>query len=103
MSGFGSGSWWSGRPTTSACRPLDIRQLRRRDLLAPGLSFGWHWSQDDEAKIASQFRAKQRGQWKDAAATAGGGWLTLCPFTALTGWIVRGFMGIRGGKDSRDG
>ena len=60
-------------------------------------------SPDDEAKIESQFRAKQWGQWKDAALTAGGGWLALYLFTALMGWIVRGFMGIPGGKDSRDG
>lgn len=48
MGGFGSGSWQSGRPTTSVCRSLAIRQLRRRSLLVPGLSFGWYWSIDGE-------------------------------------------------------
>lgn len=28
--------------------PLDIRQLARRDLMKPGIWYGWHWSSDGE-------------------------------------------------------
>lgn len=81
MGGFGSGSWQSGRPTTSACRALDIRQLRRRSLLAPGLSFGWFWSIDGEPcgsigirtereQLVLSYRYQPSGlDWQDVNAT----------------------------------
>lgn len=51
MGGFGSGLWQRGRHTTSDMRKLDIRQLQRDGLLAPGQAFNWQWTINGE-KIA---------------------------------------------------
>lgn len=56
MGGWGSGSWQSGKNTTSAYRTLDVRRLARGGLLVPGKAFGWQWSRDDEVIASIQIR-----------------------------------------------
>lgn len=56
MGGWGSGSWQSGKNTTSAFRALDVRRLARDGLLAPGKAFGWNWLRNDEVIASIQIR-----------------------------------------------
>ena len=77
MGGFGSGNWQSGRPTTSACRALDIRRLRHRRVLEPGLAFSWTWLINGEScgsigirtgsdQLILDYRHQSRGSdWRD--------------------------------------
>lgn len=45
MGGIGSGRrHQGGKERTEDSRPLDIRKLKRGDLLQPGRSFGWQWT-----------------------------------------------------------
>ncbi len=56
MGGWGSGAWQSGKDTTSAYRTLDVRQLARDGLLAPGKWFGWNWSREGDVIVSIQIR-----------------------------------------------
>ncbi len=58
MGGWGSGSWQSGKDTTSDYRALDVRRLQRDGLLIPGRSFGWSWTRDGETVASIQVRAE---------------------------------------------
>lgn len=53
MGGYGSGLYGSGskspKVTVEECRSIDVRRWQREKLLKPGLSFTWHW-RDDEGK-----------------------------------------------------
>jgi hypothetical protein len=42
------------RRTCESCKSLDVRTLRRRDLLRAGLLFGWEWPH--EANVSSDIR-----------------------------------------------
>lgn len=43
-SGSGRGWGWSNKGLTDECHALDIRLLKRKDLLRPGLSYSWQWT-----------------------------------------------------------
>jgi hypothetical protein len=44
MGGFGSGRWRNGKLTMRDVLALDVRQLQRSDLLAPGQQFDLSWT-----------------------------------------------------------
>ena len=46
---------------------LDVRRLHRKDLLAPGQIYGWHWSRDDEQ--IGNISVRTYGDWLELAYT----------------------------------
>jgi hypothetical protein len=57
MGGFGSGRQHGG-PCTDDMLALDVRELNRAGLLAPGRSASWQWVRDDRVMAAIGVRAE---------------------------------------------
>jgi len=59
MGGRGSGRrpGYSGKTETNDAMPLDIRKLSRKGLLAPGNSFAWQWTVNDQPVAGLSIRA----------------------------------------------
>lgn len=60
MGGQGSGRRWhlGSKSTTGDYRALDVRQLHRKGLLAPGQAYGWQWSRHGETVASIQVRTE---------------------------------------------
>lgn len=60
MGGRGSGRrpTFSGKDTTEASMPLDIRRLRRAGVLVPGTACGWAWTCNDSEFASIGIRAE---------------------------------------------
>ena len=98
MGGYGSGSWQSGRATTSACRALDLRQLRRRGMLSPGHVGTWNWSINGEPygsigifveadRLDLRYRFQCDGdEWRDVKCTVRLDW-TPCNYGGRRAWL----------------
>ena len=54
MGGRGSGlrPSYSGKDTAEDSLPLDIRRLKRSGVLAPGRSFSWQWTVNDQVRAS---------------------------------------------------
>lgn len=107
MGGFGSGSWQSGRPTTSDCRALDIRELRRQGMLTPGRAAGWQWIRDGETVASIGIRAgahrltltytrQHKGEWQPMEYAVAVDW-TPCHFGKGRKWFLCPHCGRRVG------
>ena len=91
---------YGGRPTCEDCKSLDVRRLRRDDLLRSGLSFSWAWSRSGEPsgdiRIETEpdavlliYRVRQRGgaDWKDVRQRVPIGW-TSCHLGGRRAWFI---------------
>lgn len=75
MGEFGSGSWQSGKATTSNFRSLDVRQLQRAGWMTPGRTSSLTWTRNEEIAASIQmhaeedrltlnYRHRRSGDWK---------------------------------------
>ncbi|MCW8918064.1 MAG: hypothetical protein OQL08_04550 [Gammaproteobacteria bacterium] len=60
MGGIGSGRQWysDAKDTTDDYRSIDVRRLKREDLLSPNQSFGWRWSRSGEVVASIRVRTE---------------------------------------------
>ncbi|MFB3813494.1 MAG: hypothetical protein ACE14L_05225 [Terriglobales bacterium] len=57
--------------------------------------------EEDRNAAFEEWHRQRRKQILIALAVAAGGWLVIALVKAVVGWIVRGFLGIPRGRDSR--
>jgi hypothetical protein len=98
MGGPGSGSWQSGRSTTSDYRSLDVRKLRRYGWMTPGRAETVTWSRNGEItasidvrseqdRINLQYRYKRDGDWKQMDYPVSLDW-TSCQMGGRRSWFL---------------
>lgn len=98
MGGWGSGSWQSGKSTTSDMRAIDVRRLQRDGLLRAGHGFMWRWSRGGEEvgsiqirvgsdRITLNYRARSHGEeWQPLDYPIHLEW-TPCHFGGRRAWF----------------
>ena len=95
MGGWGSGSWQSGKNTTSAFRALDVRRLARDGLLVSGKAFGWNWLRNDEVTASIQIRVgEDRVSLNYRARNHGENWQQF-DYPVYMDWTACGIGGRR--------
>jgi hypothetical protein len=77
MGGYGSGTRWKSKATTSDYRQLDVRRLQRDGLLERRWSFNWRWTRNGELtgdinirpesdRVTLNYRSREGGaEWTD--------------------------------------
>lgn len=66
-----------------------------------GYTSSFHLPPEDDSRVESMFGALQRAQLFNTGLAAGAGALAVWLITAVSGWIVRGFLGVPRGADFR--
>lgn len=95
MGGWGSGSWQSGKSTTSSYRMLDVRRLARDGFLLPGKWFKWNWLCEGEVIASIQIRVgEDRVTLNYRARSYGGDWQQH-DYPVYLDWTVCGLGGRR--------
>jgi hypothetical protein len=97
MGGWGSGKWhrWHARPKLEDYLQLDIRQLRQRGALKPGLSISLEWRRGNEP--TGDIRIEVRDSClilKYRSRVAGGEWENIEEFVSLS-WTPCNYGGCR--------
>lgn len=99
MGGLGSGRrFQEGKHTTTDMQALDVRRLSRKGLLAPGDSFIWTWTINDEPaasvrisvgvdRLVLGYRARLRGGWQQMDYPVFLQW-TRCNFGGQRVWLT---------------
>lgn len=99
MGGIGSGRGPSSRRSTGDQRALDIRWLKRRDLLRPGLSFSVDWARNrqvvasilvevDTDELVLSYRHQQfGGEWQSKNYPVALDW-TPCNYGGRRAWFT---------------
>ena len=109
MGGLGSGSWWrwSRRTTVEETLSLDIREVARRGLLAPGTTFSWRWARGGEpaGSVSVLVRADRLSLRYQVRRDEGEPWRqveqpvaldhTACPFGGRRPWFLCPHCGRR--------
>jgi hypothetical protein len=106
VGGVGSGSWYRFNKTTTVeeCRILDVRRLRRENLLKPGWAFSLRWSRagretgsiqgvvsvddlPDQVTLLYRHRSGPGGEWEDVNEPVLLSW-TACNFGGERPWFI---------------
>lgn len=82
--------WWGGERYSS-----EVSRYKNQT------SSEFRLSKADSEWADSQWWPARWKQIRDGALWLFGGWLVLWIFASVTGWIVRGFMGIPMGRDAK--
>ena len=97
MGGPGSGDWyrWDTTSKMEDCRRLDIRQLRQKRCLRPGMYYSWHWSRGDEPSGDIRIEVRDsctilRYRYREA----GGEWMDIEEFVSIA-WTPCNYGGSR--------
>jgi len=101
MGGYGSGRWHrrEKKDTVEGHKRLDVRKIRRENLLRPGSSFGWQWSeggkpigdiriQVEDSCVILKYRSRRSGEdWKNVEERVPLSF-TRCNFGGSRAWFV---------------
>jgi hypothetical protein len=113
VGGVGSGSWYRFNKTTTVeeCRILDVRRLRRENLLKPGWAFSWSWSRagrqiasigcsvlgasrPERVVLMFRHRSSPNGEWEEVREPVPLSW-TTCNFGGERPWFICPGAGCR--------
>ena len=57
---------------------------------------------EQDARLEREFESRRREKWVSGLGYLAAALVALAVFVWATGWVVRGFLGIASGRDSRD-